>query len=328
MAGLISQTQHARIIQLEVTVKLATTAEEAFRNAKAEHLENPQSDPMGGTKVEKLLQKWEKTHEFGDWAPPLRPYPESLLEEQCPGWIQRAGPVEELSGVWLVIAEQFIADGKSKQFDKLIPRQFFIEAVQNLKKNSEAPPYYPNDPKKQATFKYESKRYSFNEDGEVIYKHGLAQLPGKLYEDISEKDAKAVRNSYSSGHAVKHPNGRHLQAPVTPFENMWVNFVEAHTGEVTDAHGNATLDDAGKAKWRHFSIQQTYERLKMGISSVFSKRLVTELNRCCPICKPKMELAAAAAAKAEPRRRATRADNKARGVKLRGQGVRKEPPGK
>jgi hypothetical protein len=196
-----------------------------------------------------------------------------------------------------VVSNHFQHNGKTKDHDKIFPRESRISALADELRN-------PGTTTKPEGF--DKKLESGNEQWKFYVKKnfqlssnpsqsaiGINQFGNCLYQIMTEKEQRELLKSW-------HKSGRdepYYQAPVTPLENAYVDYIKAHIRGSAENHGHRGRDD-------------TFEQMKLGLSSSFKKDLLRKLSDRCPSCMPRVEKAIEAAKKAEPEREKARKEKK------------------
>jgi hypothetical protein len=195
-----------------------------------------------------------------------------------------------------VVAFHFLQDKKTTDADKIFPREVRLLALATelQKPGTDKPEGFD---KKQTSgneqWKYYTKKnfqLSFSENCSAT---GINQRAGFLYQAMAEAEQMDLRSSWiKSGR-----NETYYQAPVTALENAYVDYIKAHIRGKAENHAHRGRDD-------------TFEQLKLGISSSFKKDLLKKLSEKCPSCMSRVEKAKQAAEKANPKRKMIREEKK------------------
>jgi hypothetical protein len=104
-------------------------------------------------------------------------------------------------------------------------------------------------------------------------KNPKANLDGQpQYVEILKKEERQTLSNLvkSSNHT-----GNYYQAPVTFLENAYIDYIKAHV-------------KGRDQKFAHRGRDDTYNHMKMYISSSFSKDLIARINAVCPTCKERI----------------------------------------
>ena len=178
-----------------------------------------------------------------------------------------------------VLSEYFSKQKKIKDADKIFPRQSRINAIKDdlASGKTPAPNNYPGD---DAQWKYHNRnKFQYHPNVLLYLQTGtqpyLVQHPQQLYESLSEAEQEDAKKQWK-----KHqPDEIYWnQAPVTAIEDSYRHYFSAHIYYIPDQDGKS-------AQVHHRGRDETYLRLKRGISSSFSKNLIMKINAMCPTCK-------------------------------------------
>lgn len=205
------------------------------------------------------------------------------------------------------LSQQFAKDKKTKDADKIFPRECRIQHLKIEAKNSgstDKPEYFDNGDGDAQWKHWVSHNFKCPNENTQDVPNGLIQLADHLYESpLSTLDREDIEAIYRR-HA---PNAPRLQAPVTSVENSYIDYLRAHIYLDTD--------NAGNQYWAHRGRDATFDHLKAGISSSFIKNpLISNINSGCPACKQRMATASAAGIEREKKRKVQKEANKTAGI--------------
>jgi len=199
-----------------------------------------------------------------------------------------------------VLSEFFSDQKKTKDADKIFPRQSRINAIKENLSNDGDTPAPVNYNVGNAQWKFHNKNsFQYLPDRRLDLKIGstphLLQKGGVLYANMKQEDQDSVKSLYQK--QPKHLRSFEL-APVTAIEDSYMHFIKAHIYHKNPEEENPI--------WGHHGRDGTFDQLKMGISSSFAKLLVQKIINKCPGCKERVTISSEVGKEREKKTKAKR----------------------
>jgi len=193
-----------------------------------------------------------------------------------------------------VLANWFDANHKTADPDKIFPREARIDALKKELQNGGTQKPVTFDKKQEGGNEqwrwYVKTNYQISAK-DIELPDGLWNDGGTLYAQLKGNEPTRIVSAWKKSNPhVRRP----VQAPVTALENAYIDYIKGHIG----------------GGGRHRGRDETFEQLKLGISSSFAKGLIAKLNAMCPGCNKRIQQSKDAAKKAEPQRAEARAQRK------------------
>jgi hypothetical protein len=260
---------------------------------------SPEVPPLMAHEV--MLQRTGKT--FREWAnilhQPVFDDPSNNLFDERREALSSAIAVPQFEDV---LSQHFGASKKITDADKIFPRQCrlndliteFIAWKMNNKTNK--PEGFSQKGEGDAQWTYYVKN-SFEcyvppskDPSEEVIIDGITQKAYMLYEPIQEKNnpndqdkitivnnsRKTVRDEIRKVWEASKRQAPYYQPPVTCVENAYIDYIKAHIRG--KEHG-----------FTHRGRDDTFNQMKLDISSSFPKALIAKINAQCPTCKPRVD---------------------------------------
>ncbi|KAH6715387.1 hypothetical protein BKA61DRAFT_574840 [Leptodontidium sp. MPI-SDFR-AT-0119] len=308
-----------RVLQSRWSYQTTQTELEACRVVTEENsrlLLAAQNTEANKDKVMEAQRRADAAHIWNNYVFLNNQLPDAADPSDPNEWIRKTNNGENIPSLFdtfSIIGRAIIKDKKITDFENKMPRSKRITEILQQRLYGIS---FQSGNKTKATVKHETQqKYDFTESSPngapadfLIYKEtGLVQRPGFLYKKIHKfvvgprgKVTTKLTQNWKSAQALykNDPDKVKLQAPITPLEDIRINWIKAHISEKVGPQTTKII---------HHGRDATYFRLTQGISSSIIKDVVSQLVDCCPGCHDRVETAAEAAVKAEPKREDRRA---------------------